>query len=414
MTMRTFGDKPTAFQLEEDGEFYYIGSEVGNYLRMFRGSLYKKYPSLWRRLVTVDERKKIASLGLGPHSLATSISLLRATEVDEIFDGKDDKYRAVSVSTEPPVPSGPPGFVVKTHSMKYINSLNGAPHANRRQQAKFSLKMDANSHTPEKETKSKRGSTWMPTLPNSSHHLDAVPCSTPVNRNRIAHKKIRTFPLLYDDLDPATLHENSAQPEVLVPIRLDMEIEGHKLRDTFTWNKNETQITPEQFAEILCDDLDLPPLSFVPAISQSIRQQIDAFPTDNLLDDQTDQRVIIKLNIHVGNISLVDQFEWDMSEKENSPEGFALKLCSELGLGGEFVTAIAYSIRGQLSWHQRTYAFSEAPLPTVELPFRTQTEADQWCPFLETLTDAEMEKKIRDQDRNTRRMRRLANTAPTW
>ncbi|KAL3185873.1 hypothetical protein MRX96_028755 [Rhipicephalus microplus] len=150
MTMRTFGDKPTAFQLEEDGEFYYIGSEVGNYLRMFRGSLYKKYPSLWRRLVTVDERKKIASLGLGPHSLATSISLLRATEVDEIFDGKDDKYRAVSVSTEPPVPSGPTGFVFKTQSMKYINSLIGAPHTNRRQQAKFSVKLDANSHTSEK------------------------------------------------------------------------------------------------------------------------------------------------------------------------------------------------------------------------------------------------------------------------
>lgn len=64
-----------------------------------------------------------------------------------------------------------------------------------------------------------------------------------------------------------------------------------------------------------------------------------------------------QLNIHVGNISLVDQFEWDMSEKENSPEIFANKLCSELGLGGEFCTAIAYSIRGQLSWHQRTYAF---------------------------------------------------------
>jgi SWI/SNF-related matrix-associated actin-dependent regulator of chromatin subfamily B protein 1 len=46
-----------------------------------------------------------------------------------------------------------------------------------------------------------------------------------------------------------------------------------------------------------------------------------------------------------------------MSEKDNTPEQFALKLCSELGLGGEFVTAIAYSIRGQLSWHQRTYAF---------------------------------------------------------
>ena len=65
----------------------------------------------------------------------------------------------------------------------------------------------------------------------------------------------------------------------------------------------------------------------------------------------------LQLNIHVGNISLADQFEWDMSEKENSAEEFATKLCAELGLGGEFVTTIAYSIRGQLSWHQRTYAF---------------------------------------------------------
>ena len=45
---------------------------------------------------------------------------------------------------------------------------------------------------------------------------------------------------------------------------------------------------------------------------------------------------------------------------------------------------------------------SEAPLPVVEIAIRGQSEADQWCPFLETLTDAEMEKKIRDQDRNTR------------
>lgn len=56
-----------------------------------------------------------------------------------------------------------------------------------------------------------------------------------------------------------------------------------------------------------------------------------------------------------------------MSEKENNPEQFAMKLCAELGLGGEFVTGIAYSVRGQLGWHQRTYAFSEAPLPVVEV-----------------------------------------------
>jgi len=44
--------------------------------------------------------------------------------------------------------------------------------------------------------------------------------------------------LSFDDHDPAVIHENAAQIEVLVPIRLDMEIDGQKLRDTFTWNMN--------------------------------------------------------------------------------------------------------------------------------------------------------------------------------
>ena len=127
-------------------------------------------------------------------------------------------------------------------------------------------------------------------------------------------------------------------------------------------------------AEMLCDDLELPLSVFQPAITQSIKQQLDAVTNDNnaLLAEQTDQRALLKvritigcisiytffqLNIHVGNQSLVDQFEWDMSDPNNSPEEFAVKLCSELGLGGEFVAAIAYSIRGQLSWNQRTYAF---------------------------------------------------------
>ena len=39
-------------------------------------------------------------------------------------------------------------------------------------------------------------------------------------------------------MDSATIRDNASQPEVLVPIRLDLDIEGHKLRDTFMWNKN--------------------------------------------------------------------------------------------------------------------------------------------------------------------------------
>lgn len=369
-SLSTFGEKPKKFQIENEGECYYIGSEVGNYLRMFRGALYRKYPSLWRRLITMDERRKLEQREeFEQNRLVTNITLLKAEEVDEIFLGHDEKYKAVTATVEP-------------------------------------------SYTYKDQQSRPKRTGWVQAVPASSHHLDAIPCSTPINRNRFMKDKKRSYPLCYDDLDPSLIHEDANQREVLVPIRLDMEIDGQKLRDCFTWNKNEHLITPEIFAEILCDDCDLNPVNFIPAIASTIKQQIEAFPQENLIAEQSDQRVVIKLNIHVGNISLVDQFEWDMSEKGNSPEEFATKLCGELGLGGEFVTAVACSIRAQLSWHERTFAFSETPLPTVEVAIRNQNEADTYSPFLETLTDAEMEKKIKDQDRNTRRMRRLANT--TW
>ncbi|KAG9335360.1 hypothetical protein JZ751_005282 [Albula glossodonta] len=342
---KTFGQKPVKFQLEQDGDFYMIGSEVGNYLRMFRGSLYKRYPSLWRRLASVEERKKIvaSSHDHGYTTLATSVTLLKASEVEEIFEGNDEKYKAVSISTEPPA---------------YL-----------------------------REQKAKRNSQWVPTLPNSSHHLDAVPCSTSINRNRMGRDKKRTFPLCFDDHDPAVIHENAGQPEVLVPVRLDMEIDGQKLRDAFTWNMNEKLMTPEMFAEILCDDLDLNPLTFVPAIASAIRQQIESYPTDSILDEQTDQRVIIK---------------WTLSTPPCWATWGACDCTPSSPLRTSLMVEVALS------------KDAENPLPTVEIAIRNTGDADQWCPLLETLTDAEMEKKIRDQDRNTRRMRRLANTAPAW
>lgn len=217
--LRTYGDKPLSFQLEENGEYYFVGSEVyiaatlfshlyhmncklilfqnefqvGNYLRLFRGSLYKKYPGMARRTLSNEERKRLIDSGLSSHILASSVSLLKASEVEDIIAGRDDKYKAVSVhTTDPPI----------------------------------------------RESKTtKKPSSWLPTMPNSSH-LDAVPQATPINRNRVHSKKIRTFPMCFDDTDPVLNYENANHPEILVPIRLDMELEGQKLRDTFTWNKN--------------------------------------------------------------------------------------------------------------------------------------------------------------------------------
>ena len=93
-------------------------SKVGNYLRLFRGTLYKKYPSLWRRSITLEERKWLIErgmynddegillkmfgfhLGCSESSLPTNLTLLRATEVDELLSGHDKKYRALTMNTE--------------------------------------------------------------------------------------------------------------------------------------------------------------------------------------------------------------------------------------------------------------------------------------------------------------------------
>ena len=54
--MKTYGEKPIIFKFDNDETQteYMIGSEVGNYLRLFRGALYKKFPGkkqeLWKML----------------------------------------------------------------------------------------------------------------------------------------------------------------------------------------------------------------------------------------------------------------------------------------------------------------------------------------------------------------------------
>ena len=60
------------------------------------------YPSLWRRLITLEERKKLIQLGLGYSelNLATNVTLLKATEVDDIFNGDDEKYKALTVTND--------------------------------------------------------------------------------------------------------------------------------------------------------------------------------------------------------------------------------------------------------------------------------------------------------------------------
>ena len=44
---------------------------------------------------------------------------------------------------------------------------------------------------------------------------------------------------------------------MLIPIKLDIEIEGARLKETFLWDKNEPYITLEAFAKLLVEENNL-------------------------------------------------------------------------------------------------------------------------------------------------------------
>ena len=166
-TMKTYGTKPKSFKLTEDGEDYMIGSEVGNYLRMFRGALYKKYPSMWRRNITQEERKRMMEMGIGYTNLSTNVQIVKAVEVEEILAGEEDKFRT---------------------QLGGVDHVSVVPHTTmERTSSNVTGGYGMGSSTRKKNP-------WTSQIPNSSFHLDAVPCATSLPRTRSAPKRVKTFP----------------------------------------------------------------------------------------------------------------------------------------------------------------------------------------------------------------------------
>ena len=172
-TLKTYGPKPNTFKLEDGDEEYMLGSEVGNYLRLFRGDLYKKYPSLWRRKMTAEERK-IASeqIGYSHCNISSNVMLVKASEVEEVLAGLEEKYRTAqgcesSFSTAP----------TERTSSSLQHGASFGPQA-------------VSSSRGSKKT------SWLSQIPNYSYHLDAVPSATQVTHYKIGSKKIKSFPTL--------------------------------------------------------------------------------------------------------------------------------------------------------------------------------------------------------------------------
>ncbi|CZT03498.1 related to transcription factor snf5p [Rhynchosporium agropyri] len=258
----------------------------------------------------------------------------------------------------------------------------------------------------------------------------------PHQKPRLGHKKAPKLRLKRKDVAL-----QAEQDEELVPIRLEIDWDKIKLRDTLTWNYRDRIISPEIFAAQMVEDFGLSPPAQTPVMEQiqhQLREQlIDFYPQLNGGEEALDpelpysaykneeMRILIKLNITIGPFTLVDKFEWEINNPSNSPEEFALSLARELSLSGEFTTAIAHSIREQCQLFTRSLfivghpfdgrpledadliaGFLPSPLPSV---FRPQQQAREYTPILYELTEADLERGEVIYSREQRRQKRSVN-----
>ena len=220
-----------------------------------------------------------------------------------------------------------------------------------------------------------------------------------------------------NDIEPRTkeqLHYAESLQEVLIPIRIDFEVDGgNRIRDVLTWNLNEPSLTPRKYAEIFCLDAGLP-VGYVELIAETIHTQIQEFKsfvkTGIVLDSG---HVPIRLELQVGRQLLRDKFMWDISpENTLTPETFAAQMAADLGLPSEFCILIAHSVREQIQQHLVEYQTVELDMDAIAARkgllgmFRPSTDADEWCPEVDYLDDEELEAIAKTQERNARRLRR--------
>ena len=258
----------------------------------------------------------------------------------------------------------------------------------------------------------------------------------PAQRKRAGGKKTRELRVPRKELG-----RQSEQLDELVPIRLDIEWDKIRLRDTFTWNLHDRVTPPDLFAQQLVEDFKLPLEQCGPLLQQvsaSIKEQIQDYHPHIFIEEEAldphlpynaykddEMRITIKLNITIGQHTLVDQFEWEINNPLNSPELFAEQMTRDLSLAGEFTTAIAHSIREQSQLFTRSlfvtgHPFDGRPVEDQELKagflpspmpssFRPYQAAKEFTPYLYELNEVELEKTELSLSREERRQKRSVN-----
>lgn len=82
---------------------------------------------------------------------------------------------------------------------------------------------------------------------------------------------------LADHSSPAQLKTMANVQDHIIPVRLDLEHDHHRLRDTFLWNVSDKVVTPEIFAQSMCDDFKVPYAHFGPRIVSAIQERVSEY-----------------------------------------------------------------------------------------------------------------------------------------
>eukprot|EP00054_Salpingoeca_dolichothecata_P025823 m.182387 g.182387 ORF g.182387 m.182387 type:complete len:417 (-) comp25481_c1_seq2:276-1526(-) len=344
-------DRPKGITFRPEGEEFYLASKAGKYLNRMPSTVFSLYPSMYRRQATIPERSLLERTKEGPrHPLKT---LVLASEIQAIAEQEGGR-----IYEEP--------------------TIYKLPLAQRG----FNLVRSA--HAP-----------ILPALPDVSR---------PVIRAKNPLAK-------YYDSPTGCASRTDTEPQILVPIRMFIEQDGVRYRDTFLYNANDTIVTPRLLAEITAQDLELPNV-FISQIEASISSQVRDFLT--VQEAFEGPRIAtLKLEVQLGSMLIEDQILWDHGDLATTPEQFASSMCAELGLGGEAVTSLAFSIREQLFFDQKAALRSNSPEQSIfeaqTSCFRT-TNQEEWSPNFVALTDPDVEKREMAEEREGRRRRRTART----
>lgn len=204
---------------------------------------------------------------------------------------------------------------------------------------------------------------------------------------------------------------------VIIPISLNLEYSGHVINDYFTWNCNDKTITPEQFTQIYCQDLDFP-------VNSNLFQQIVTIINDTIQENEpiasikieNDLQIIINLTCNLQKNFFEDKFQWNLNDSSLAPENYAEIIVTDLGLTREYIPLLSFSLHETILKIKKDFleghlnqemVYNEAAFGYMAgVRLNIEELGQNWCPKIEILTLEEIQRREIEKERNLRRLKR--------